>query len=423
MLRIMKHRRSSGTDENTRLHGSSGNLVSTRATGCHGGKGSRWFRRYRYVLGPIVVGVVALSLIVHAVVLSGIFSVSTSNQKIVDSLAEYASSLVAKSPLLRSTAKKSIERRILYSSPGTKLRTPMTMKTDPVTSNCGKRTVNDDIRTTLVTLTSLDRLWVLHETCQRWKDPIVAVMALRWGESASDLTAAMSDNMITGDACPNLTIVEYHMDQDQSAPQNDPLNLLRNVGLDSVETSHVVMLDIDLIPSHGLDETIRSTLEERRSLRKIKNNVPPEEYEAVVIPVFERHAPSTEQNQDYLWLRRNSSFIPKSFQELKMCLNEASCEIVCKYTNYFGHATTKTEDWLQGLWFEDEAEGGLGGDDDDDDDTLKGADMDGVRDGKKPTTARNIRSVKCIDTPSNLGWTWVSKRSQATESGRVLSPN
>jgi len=322
------------------------------------------------------------------------------------------------------------------------------------TSSCGDADdTTTTIRTTLVIQSSLDRLWVLPETCRRWKDPIVLVVAVRShdinkGDSTGNdnnntaLNAALERYLAPSDVCEHMTVIEYRLTEERSAPERDPLNHLRNVGLDAARTSHVLVMDVDLVPSWGLDEIIRSALENRNELRRIAAAapvggggegdddgvnkkgpvvIPPEENEALVVPAFERYSPSSSSEAAAVeaagknvppveyrhWLLEDSSFIPRTFRELKMCLNDAECEIVCKFTNYYGHATTRTEDWLNRMWYEDGEEAVVavdeGEDDDDDATAAKNGDANKKK-REKMVRPKRIRSVKCLDTPD---WEWV----------------
>ena len=92
----------------------------------------------------------------------------------------------------------------------------------------------------------LDRAWILKETCRRWSDPIVAVLVLttimtmsttmeqqQQQETNQDLEKWFSGN------CPHLRILWHLVDIDNTA-QYYPVNQLRNLGLDAVQTTHVL---------------------------------------------------------------------------------------------------------------------------------------------------------------------------------------
>jgi len=224
----------------------------------------------------------------------------------------------------------------------------------------------DNIQATLVTQTSLDRLWIMRETCRRWQsNPIVVVVGMKQNESSSELTSELEKWDRDLPCRQNLDIIEYRLDEDQSKPANDPLNTLRNVGLDAVTTSHVLLLDVDFVPSDRLDAKIVDVLKERRKLRRLLNGnsttqnlMPAEEKEALVIPIFERFPPCTDAStRDVCFdgLKRNSTFIPQTFEGLRKCIFvQDDCAIVSKYggSQYF-QSSTRTENWLEREWYDE----------------------------------------------------------------------
>ena len=52
--------------------------------------------------------------------------------------------------------------------------------------------------------------------------------------------------------CPELKLIRYLADKEESQEGNYPINRLRNVGLDHVTTSHILVVDSDFVPSQGL---------------------------------------------------------------------------------------------------------------------------------------------------------------------------
>jgi len=185
--------------------------------------------------------------------------------------------------------------------------------------------------TTLVVQTSIDRMWILQETCTRWKtDPIIAVVFLPHSHSFTreaertkllnmlDRTEKVLLQQHSNDynpeemICPNLQIIRYLGSTQESVLGQYPINRLRNVGLDLVTTSHVLMMDIDFVPSQDLDSTIRknllfATTTNGSSHSRNKNNTnknnripttnqPPkqqqQQHTAYIVPAFERTVPS-----------------------------------------------------------------------------------------------------------------------------------
>jgi len=233
------------------------------------------------------------------------------------------------------------------------LRTLHTMDQFSNETSCPADLSASDIRTTLVIQASLNRVWVLDETCRRWKDPIVAVVVLTDQESHTEDTATS----LVGwkDHCPQLKLIQHTMAPGKDSPEMYPVNHLRNIGLDAVATSFVLIIDVDHVPSQNLDDTIRFALQERIGLRKHRPDLWPEEKEAMVVPAFERllSPPCTSEADCMHHLRSNSSFIPHTFQDLKACVGDYDCIVFQSNNNWEGHHSTRSETWLVGEWYDD----------------------------------------------------------------------
>jgi hypothetical protein len=216
-------------------------------------------------------------------------------------------------------------------------------------------TTTEEYSTTLVTQTSLSRLWILNETCARWKDPIVAVVFIPDGQEL--MTDQQTSSLLA--ACPNLQVIQYRANPEESDVQNYPVNRLRNVGLDAVTTSHVMVMDVDFVPSANLADTVRTALQQQQ-LGQHEHHHPEDEdqQQALVVPAFERLPPNPcESDSDCAsFLQSNSSFIPKTFDTLQSCILDKDCIVFQSDNNWEGHSTTRSDQWLQRKWYEDEEE-------------------------------------------------------------------
>ena len=85
--------------------------------------------------------------------------------------------------------------------------------------------------------------------------------------------------------CSQLTVVSLQASHD-STEWAYPVNRLRNMALDAVQTSHILVADIDFVPSVDLDTTIQSTIVEQQPL--IDSS---EQRDAMIVPAFERLPP------------------------------------------------------------------------------------------------------------------------------------
>ncbi|GAX17320.1 glycosyltransferase-like protein LARGE [Fistulifera solaris] len=180
------------------------------------------------------------------------------------------------------------------------------------------------LQVTLVIQTTIHRLPVVQETCRRWKSsPMIVVLAL---EEDAELSSIVDDSY----DCPNTKWITYHL----SSTLDYPVNHLRNLALEAVSTSHVLVVDADFVPSTGLEEAIVQNLPA----------LPPRQ--ALVIPAFERIMECSNQNDCLELLRYNSSFIPHTMKELETCVQAHDCRVFQANNNPEGHSSTRSKEWL-----------------------------------------------------------------------------
>jgi len=216
------------------------------------------------------------------------------------------------------------------------------------------------ISTTLVVQSTVERLWIMRKTCQRWKDPIILVLFLD-----SPTTGPGSTTSALLKECAQLTIIYHEVDVSLGEDHKEryPVNRLRNIGLDAVNTSHVLMMDVDFVPSSGLEELIRSALVERNNLRKKASNTsnvplfPSEDRDAIVVPAFERIHPSElcQGPTCVPWTRQalTNLSLPASFNQLRSCVVEQkNCRVFQSNNNWDGHSSTRSKGWLNGVWYD-----------------------------------------------------------------------
>ena len=220
-------------------------------------------------------------------------------------------------------------------------RTLLNMEDFSNTSQCPGSVVA--ISTTLLIQCSLDRLWIIQEeTCRRWKDPIVVVVYLTSGEHSFDELKA---------SCPQLTVVPF-VARSSEKGWHYPVNHLRNLGLDVVQTSHVIVVDADFVPSEGLHQTIREVLEDRSLQRAVaESQIAPENRDAIVVPAFER-VEDCSKNDCSQFLRANRTFLPHNMDELQDCVISQNCVVFQSKNNWEGHYSTRSHVWLRGDFYE-----------------------------------------------------------------------
>jgi hypothetical protein len=137
-------------------------------------------------------------------------------------------------------------------------------------TNAGKYRGKVEDAVTMITQTDLSRIARLREICKRWKGPLVASVYLT---DALFLDETLKESLKK--LCTDLTIVSYKY-PDNLEERWYPVNTLRNFGIDRVQTSHYLMIDIDFLPDQDLQATVKQFLPE---LNRAKT--------AVVVPAFE----------------------------------------------------------------------------------------------------------------------------------------
>lgn len=206
-----------------------------------------------------------------------------------------------------------------------------------------------DISATLVVQSTFDRLTLMKQTCQRWNGPINLVVYLTEEESRTLWHTAIEEY---SQSCTHLKLIPYIAKSDEERKLQYPINALRNIGLDHVMTSHVLVVDIDLIPSQNLDQAVHSAINlaiEARFDDDGDRGVDPKD--AIVVPVFERKlgdaSPCSTLQDCQKLSAENDTFIPKSMEGLGKCIKEKQCIVFQSDVNGEGHFDTKSMEWLE----------------------------------------------------------------------------
>jgi hypothetical protein len=182
-----------------------------------------------------------------------------------------------------------------------------------------------------------------------------------------------------------MTVLTYVHDEggEEGDSSTYPVNLLRNKGLDAVTTSHILIMDVDLIPSSDLSHVIVDNLVDQVT---IYNEAQPQKkngglripMQAIIVPAFERKienpCPDIESCKSYM--KNDPNFLPSLFYELRECVENEDCIVFQSDMNWEGHHTTDSEKWLNKQWYEAES----------------------AEDKSSSSKARRIRQIKCFDS-------------------------
>ncbi|XP_073954338.1 xylosyl- and glucuronyltransferase LARGE1-like isoform X1 [Choristoneura fumiferana] len=113
----------------------------------------------------------------------------------------------------------------------------------------------DNFDVTLVLQLSMDRLQFLERLVKHWEGPLSAAIYL------SDCDVAELESFIRdfSDTLSTRKNIGYHLVFKQDS-MHYPVNYLRNVALESVNTPYVFLVDVDFVPMAGLYEHLRTAI-------------------------------------------------------------------------------------------------------------------------------------------------------------------
>ena len=154
-----------------------------------------------------------------------------------------------------------------------------------------------------------------------------------------------------------MTIILYKAKDEKELTDAYPINKMRNVGLDEVKTSHVLLIDADFIPSVGLDDGLKKAVKAVTGIGVNmevagSQNILGDKF-ALVVPAYQRELESSpcETLEDCLKLTaQNQEFMPRSMESLSECVqtdDPSRCIVFNRAFNVWGHGDTKSDEWLK----------------------------------------------------------------------------
>jgi hypothetical protein len=198
--------------------------------------------------------------------------------------------------------------------------------------------------------------------------------------------------------CPQITVLPHvHTNDDDDEKEGGskssstyPVNIMRNKGLDAVTTSHVLIMDVDLIPSADLGQVIKANIIDQISTINAKEeSVGSIPVNAIVVPAFERKVttPCTDTESCRKYLADDPNFLPLLFNDLSECIHDKDCIVFQEDMNWEGHHTTQSKKWLQKQWYDNSST-------DEDRIILK----NGEKGRRKGGIVKTIRKIHCFDS-------------------------
>lgn len=184
---------------------------------------------------------------------------------------------------------------------------------------------------TLVTHSSLDKMFMLEEVLTRWKQHVSVAVACKKDENKSSLHA-LWDSIEHPDKVQISTVT---LPATALGATQYPINYLRNMAIAQVQTTHYVTLDIDLLPSEELYATIMALPTKYLSDPKL----------AVVVPAMQM-GNSDKCRDSAQCFSRFRGVTPRTKTQLLACMQSQQCSAFYSHRALETHSSTDTARWL-----------------------------------------------------------------------------
>ena len=200
----------------------------------------------------------------------------------------------------------------------------------PNAPSCSEPLHADDVSYTLVTQMNDDRLWMMEYHCQRWGSNTMSIAVLS-EHSYEQVWKTLTEDLRCDAESLTLSVLSS-----RNYPQDDyPVNVLRNLAISQVRTSHLVYIDVDFWGSTNLVEVLHHNDTVRSALAS-------DPYLALVIPAFQLFR----QCEDWIDCKdKNIPLMPETQPELYTVLKSKKAHMFDP-TNKGGHGSTRYKDWL-----------------------------------------------------------------------------
>ena len=195
----------------------------------------------------------------------------------------------------------------------------------------------DNVSFTLVTQLSTDRLWMMEHHCTRWgnESPIsVAIL--------TNMTHSQILDQLIQLGCDSSQLTLQLLSADLYPRDDYPVNVLRNLALSAVTTSHVMYADVDFWESEDLRDLLHT--------QSIREALAEDPKRALVIPAFMLIRQCREWRE---CPEANVPRMPRTREEM-LHLIKTKHGYPFDPTNRGGHGST-----MYGTWIRDQEPGDL----------------------------------------------------------------
>ena len=171
----------------------------------------------------------------------------------------------------------------------------------PAAPSCNKHLDAEFVSFTLVSQLSDDHIWMVQYQCERWGDNPMSIVVL----TDRTATSVKMELVLMGCSEEHLTLQTVRKIYDPLVMEY-PVNLLRNMAISAVKTSHFIYADVDFWPSTKLHTVL--------SAEKTRHRFASDPKLAVVIPAFQLH--QRWGDKDKYCREKNIQMMPKGKVDL-----------------------------------------------------------------------------------------------------------
>jgi hypothetical protein len=191
-----------------------------------------------------------------------------------------------------------------------------------------------DVSYTLVTQFSHDRMWMMEQHCERWGPHPMSIAVL------TNKTASSIHQELTAMGCPlseQFISVQTLSLQDSSSEQlaDYPVNVLRNMALTKVKTSHVAYVDVDFWESTDLHTNLMRD--------HVRHALAMDPKAALVLPAFQMKRQCKDLRE---CPEVNIPIMPHNQNDLFDLFRNKNATQFDPY-NRGGHGSTRYRDWMK----------------------------------------------------------------------------
>eukprot|EP00957_Ditylum_brightwellii_P192205 14630903-Ditylum_brightwellii.AAC.2 len=198
--------------------------------------------------------------------------------------------------------------------------------------SCSTPLSPSDVKFTLVTQFSSDRLWMFPYHCSRIPNDVPISMVVYTDKSVDDVYNEIEQSGMCHANFRNHTTVQTLSTQNYDKGEY-PVNKLRNMALSAVQTSHVMYIDIDFWESFNLFSTLSSP--------SVTYELANDAQLAIVVPAFQLMRQCREYRE---CPEKNIPVMPSTQEELFNLVQEKQV-FMFDPTNAGGHGSTLYKEW------------------------------------------------------------------------------